>query len=53
MRRLYAGSLAYETTEEEIKEVFQPFGHVTCLTLSWDEEKKHHKVKLCQFWIFT
>jgi len=43
MRRLYAGSLAYETTEAEIREIFEPFGRVTCLTLSWDSEKKHHK----------
>lgn len=43
MRRLYAGSLSYEATESEIRDMFTPFGTVTCLTLSWDNEKKHHK----------
>ena len=44
MRRLYAGSVSYDATEEDIKEMFKPFGNITCLTISWDEEKNHHKV---------
>ena len=24
--------------------MFKPFGNITCLTISWDEEKNHHKV---------
>ena len=46
MRRLYAGSVSYDATEEDIKEMFKPFGNITCLTISWDEEKNHHKVSL-------
>ena len=49
MRRLYAGSVSYDATEEDIKEMFKPFGNITCLTISWDEEKNHHKVNT--FWI--
>ena len=44
MRRLYAGSVSYDATEEDIKEMFKPYGNITCLTISWDEEKNHHKV---------
>ncbi|CBY07200.1 unnamed protein product [Oikopleura dioica] len=43
MRRLYAGSLSYDTTEEEIKELFESYGEITSLTMSYDVEKKHHK----------
>ena len=49
MRRLYAGSVSYDATEEDIKEMFKPFGNITCLTISWDEEKNHHKVNT--FWV--
>ena len=49
MRRLYAGSVSYDATGEDIKEMFKPFGNITCLTISWDEEKNHHKVNT--FWV--
>ena len=46
MRRLYAGSLSYDATENDIMQMFEPFGKITCLTISWDEERNHHKVEL-------
>jgi RNA recognition motif-containing protein len=33
MRRLYAGSVSYDATEKDLRELFEPFGLVTCLTL--------------------
>ena len=46
MRRLYAGSISYDATQEDITALFEPFGKITCLTISWDEERNHHKVSI-------
>ena len=46
MRRLYAGSISYDATQEDITALFEPFGKITCLTISWDEERNHHKVSM-------
>ena len=46
MRRLYAGSISYDATQEDNTALFEPFGKITCLTISWDEERNHHKVSM-------